>query len=307
MAFEIDTPPLCLTMDGAEREHDYVGEHAETTSGVVLPAVLRGLDVSKVETRTDFVRELAKSLPLNEYNLPVYVYNPAFLDIRPLTSMERAEAKQTLADNLSIAITNLQYDHGYPTIKDDQPFWSQLPWETRTGFDAFLQYLELQGARGIHKIVNIEPGLLQEWFHENYWNHRAVAYDSFLAAHHARLRETRIFKVQDDHYRKSEKMLQKVTDAFDLVSLEDMAKVEPEKLAAMFSKIAKVQQDSVTVGVPKDGNPSVGPSVEVVMRQAAQKQGQIRKIDTDNVDMEALLANPEALDMAQELIIKVNK
>jgi hypothetical protein len=311
MAFEIDELPISMTMDGPDRESDYAGEHAASSTGantvIGLPAALRSLDVSRVETRVDFVRELAKTLPLNEYNLPIYLYNPAFLDIRPLLEMDRAEAKQSLADGLTNAITNLEYDHGYPTLKNDQPLWSQLPWETRPAFEAFLQYLQQEGARGTHHIVNIEPGLLKEWFHENYWHYRAVAYDSFRAAHHARLREARIFSVQDSHYRKSEAMLQKVYNAFESIPSDKLAEVEPEKLAAMFSKLAKTQQDAVLVGVPKDGAVSPGPSVEVVMRAAAQKQGQIRKVETDNSDFDALLQDPAALEMAQELIIKVNK
>lgn len=307
MAFEIDHAPIGLTMDGPDREHDYRGEHELPQQVVGLPAALRSLDASKIENRTDFVRELARTLPLNEYNLPDYLYNPAFLDIAPLANMDRMEAKQQLADGLTNAITMLQYDHGYPTIKDDQPLWSQLPWESRAAFEGFLQYLQQEGARSTSKIPNLEPGLLKEWFHENYWLTRSVAYDSFLAAHHARLRESRIFKVQDDHYRKAELMLKKVTDAFDALTVDDFAKEGPNALANMFSKIAKVQQDSLTVGVPKDGAVGPGPSVEVVMRQAAAKQGQIRKVDTDTADMDALLNDPAALEMAQELIIKVTK
>ena len=311
VAFEIDPAPPCITLDAAEREHDYIGEHAESmpseTEIVALPAVLRGLDVSKVETRTDFVRELSRTLPLNEYNLPIYVYNPAFLDIRLLLDTQRTEAKHLLGDMLTNAVTYVQYDHGYPTIKDDSPLWSQLPWETTTGFAAFLQFLELEGARGIHKIPSVEPGLLREWYHENIWAFRAKAYDAYLTAHHARLREKRIFTVQDDQFKKSQKLLQKVNDALEAKSNEHMESLDFDKLVTSFARLAKVQQDSLGIGTSKDGTPPMGSSVEVIMRKAAEGQGQIRKVDNDTVDMESLLSDPQALEAAQELIIKVNQ
>lgn len=309
MAFEIEEAPLCLTMSGAEREHDLTSE-AEAVSQPetsLLPAVLRGLDVSKVETRTDFVRELSRTLPLNEYNLPIYVYNPAFLDVRLLLSSERADAKHLLGDMLTNSITYLQYDHGFPTLKDDLPIWSQLPWESRTAFEGFLQYIELPGARGIHKIESIEPGLLKEWFHENLWAVRSSAYDAFLTAHHARLREKRIFTVQDDHFKKSERLLQKVTDALEAKTTEDMSGVDFDKLVGSFARLAKVQQEALGIGSGKDGLPPASTNVEVIMRRAAASQGQVRKVDNDSVDMEALLNDPAALDAAQELIIKVNQ
>lgn len=312
MAFEIDEAPACITLDGAEREHDYIGEHAETqhataTDTYALPAVLRGLDVSKVETRTDFVRELSRTLPLNEYNLPIYVYNPAFLDVSMLLTTARQEAKHLLGDMLTNSITHVAYDHGYPTIKDDQPFWSQLPWETRGAFEGFLQYISQDGARGIHKILSIEPGLLKEWYHENVWQYRAKAYDAYLTAHHARLREKRIFSVQDDHFGKSQRLLEKVTTALEAKTVEHMESMDFDKLVGAFTKLAKVQQDALGIGAAKDGMPQVGSSVEVIMRRAAEGQGQVRKVDNDSVDMETLLNDPEALDAAQELIIKVNQ
>lgn len=308
MAFEIDEAPLCITLDAAEREGDHIGEHAETTSTAsALPAVLRGLDVSKVETRTDFVRELSRTLPLNEYNLPIYIYNPAFLDISLLVIEGRENAKQMLGDMLTNSIIYLQYDHGYPTLKDDMPIWSRLPWETTTGFEGFLQFLEQDGARGIHKIVSIAPDLLKEWYHENAWMYRARAYDAYLTAHHARLREKRIFSVQDNQYKKSEALLERVTKAIESKSSEHWETLDADKLISAFARLAKVQQEALQIGAAKDGGVNVGSSVEVIMRKTADSQGQIRKVDNDMVDMESLLADPQALEAAQELIIKVNR
>ena len=312
MAFEIDVAPPCIALDTAEREHDYIGEHAETSSASspdisMLPAVLRGLDVSKVETRTDFVRELSRTLPLNEYNLPTYVYNPAFLDVGMLLTKDRGDAKNLLADMLTNSITYIAYDHGYPTIKGDMPFWSQLPWESKSAFEGFLQYLELPGARGIHQIPNITPDLLKEWFHENTWNYRAAAYDVYRAAHHARLREKRIFEVQDDHYSKSRRLLEKVTTALEAKTTEHMESMDFDKLVTSFARLAKVQQEALEIGAGKDGNPQLASSVEVIMRKTAEKQGHVRKVDNDSVDMETLLNDPAALEAAQELIIKVNQ
>lgn len=310
MAFEIDDAPACITLDAAEREHDYIGEHAETTQEAQisqLPAVLRGLDVSKVETRTDFIRELSRTLPLNEYNLPIYVYNPAFLDVKLLLEHDRANAKQLLADMLTNSIAYVQYDHGFPTLSGEMPIWGKLPWETTTGFEGFLQFLEQEGARGIHKIPNISPDLLKEWFFENLWSIRGQAYDAYKVAHHARMREQRIFTVQDDQFKKSSQLLEKVTQAIIDKPKEHWDSLDADKLVGAFTRLTKAQSDALMIGVSKEGDLRTGTSVEVTMRRAAEGSGLVRKIDNDSVDMESLLNDPVALEAAQELIIKVNR
>lgn len=315
MVFEIADAPPCITLDGPDRQHDYLGEHEETriegqSEVSHLPAVLRGLDVSKVETRTDFVRELNRTLPLNEYNLPIYVYRPDLLDPKLLTQSDRSAAKSMLADMLTNSITYLSYDHGFPTIIEDRPFWGQMPWESRDAFAGFLQYLDIPGARSLHKIPNITPDLLVEWFHQNCWSHRATAYDAFRVAHHARLREQRLMGVQDSQFRMTENLLAKVNKALEDKTDDDFKLLEFDKLVNSFDKLAKAQREVVGMssggGIGKDGLPLGGTSVEVVMRKVADSRGQIKTINNDLVDMEALLADPAALESAQELIIKVN-
>lgn len=312
--YDIDeNVPLCLTMGGGEREHDLKSEAEELAevaplSEVALPAVLRNLDMSKVETRTDLIRELSRSIPLNEYNLPIYIYRPDLLDPAAMLQVERTEAKGRLADALNTSITYLSYDMGFPTLSSDQPFWARLPWESEQGFLAFLQYLDLDGARSIHKIDSIPMESLREYQHQNYWKYRAVAFDAFKAAHHHRLREKRIFEVQDQQYVKAGRLLEKVNS--QLTSM-DVGDIPFDKLVGAFEKLAKVQRESIgmgqTAGMDKNGAPLTGTSVEVVMRNSAQKNHQERKVENDNFEMDLLLADPDALEQAQELIIRVSK
>lgn len=306
MAFDYEEAPIGITLDGGAREHDYAGEGQKPTLEAILPPALRGIDASKVETRTDLVRELNRTLPLNEYNLPLYIYRPDLLDPQALLQTDRPSARQQLADMLANSITNLNYDLGYPTLgKDDTPFWGQLLWESNTAFETFLTYLELEGVRGLHSIQNVLPELASEWYHQNCWKYRAQAFDAFRVAHHARMREQRIFSVQDDHYKKGQKLFQKVFDHLNSKPIEDL---EFDKGVNALEKLSKIVQSTLGMQASnKDPNPTTGTSVEVVMRKTAETQHIVRKTDQDGIDMESLLSDPAALERAQELIIRVSR
>lgn len=306
MAFDFEEAPIGITLDGGIREHDYAGESPQQSIDVALPAALRGLDVSRVETRTDLVRELNRALPLNEYNLPLYIYRPDLLDPQALLQMDRPSAKQQLADMLANSIVHLSYDLGYPTIgKGDTPFWGQLLWESKQAFETFLAYLELDGVRGLHNIENVLPELASEWYHQNCWKLRAQAFDAFRVAHHSRMREQRIFSVQNDHYLKGQKLFQKVFNHLEKLPLDEL---EFDKGVNALEKLSKIVHSTLGIAASnKDPNPTIGTSVEVVMRKTAESQHVVRKNDQDSVDMESLLNDPAALERAQELIIRVSR
>lgn len=314
--YEIEQTPLSILDPVREREGDLGDVSGESALARVTDNLssnaFRGLDFARIETRTDLVRELTRTLPLNEYNLPVYVYRTDLLTWDPFAwqreSQEDPIALRTkLSDQLTAATIYLGYHQGYPTVKGEEPFWGQLEWESRHGFEAFLQYLDQHGARTLHRMDNIEPGLLREYYHQNYWHLRATAYDAFQAAHHARLRERRIFEVEDQHYTRAKKLFDKVATHLEGVTEEELADIPFDRLAGALEKISRVQRVAVGLNTTsKDGAPVGQSSVEVVMRQVAERSAPTKKTD-DFVDMDILLNDPETLSQAQELIIKVSK
>lgn len=308
--YVIEEAPHSITDAARDRESDLEGPNtvSDVATELVASNTFKGLDLGKIDSRTELVKELTRLLPLNEYNLPVYIYRTDLLAWdQHLLLRDPPVFKQMLSEQLTSATIYLGYHQGYPTVKGEAPFWSKLEWESQNGFEAFLQYIDQAGARTLHSMVNLEPGLLREWYHQNYWHLRAVAFDAFQAAHHARLRERRIFEVEDQHYTRSKKLFDKVAAHLENVSEDELKEISFDKLAGALEKISRVQRTAVGLSsTGKDGAAVGQSSVEVVMRQIAERSAPTRKVE-DNVDMDILLSDPEALQQAQELIIKVSK
>lgn len=268
-----------------------------------LPPVLRHIDFEKVKTRRDMIFELCKYLPLNEYNLPMYFYRADLLEHPdPLRPIEDVQA------NLESATVYINYHQGFPTLSKDRPFWAKFEYETQEAFDAFKLYLEIRGARTTHKVVELyREDLVEEWYSIYYWRFRSLAYDMFTAAHHHRMREHRIFELQDAHYARSERIFGSVVAALEAKTPEDWDKEKPKDLVAIMSTLADVQRKALSIG-PSGASEAVNKNtpIEAIMKQSAETSSPTIIVDDDN-NMASLLADPDMLDKAQDLIIEVNK
>jgi hypothetical protein len=287
-----------------EREGDMIGEGSAVAlvpTDVETPINTHGLNLSRVETKLDLIKEAARTLPTNEFNLPTYIYRTDLL------SVEVIQKPENLEPMLEAARIYLEYHHGFPTLGGEQPFWSKLPWETDSQFAAFLFYLELEGARNLQKIQSVAPDLLSQYYHSYYWAQRALAYDMYRAAHHERLRHQRIFEVEDTHWKAAKGLFNRLSTALDGVDLKD---VEPDKLVKMMSTAAQIQRAaaglSPTGAVKGDDKGPKSPSVEISMRQIAENQG-AKPTHVDELDFSQIYNDPEALKAAQSLVIKVNR
>jgi hypothetical protein len=280
----------------------------DSPSMVPVPYVHRALgsvSIDDIETRSDLIKELTKHIPLNEFGLPQYYYRPDLLDVQVVCgSMKRGEA--TFVDEiLQSAIVPLWFTQGFPSIGDDLPIWGCLPFESKEAHAAFLQYAELEGIRSLHMVTAFPPEQLREWFHLYYWTSRAKALDMFKTAHHARLREQRIMQLEDTHWVEGEKIFRKIAAAIGNKSQEDLDKMEIDKLISSLEKVSKIQRGAVRADViAKENETPRNTSVEVIMRQTAEAEGKI--VESNEFDMD-LLQDPDVLEKAQELIIKVNK
>lgn len=286
------------------------GDLPEPQSSEITPYIPMGLrqtKISDIQSRSDLVRELAKQIPVNEYGLPQYYYRPDMLDKDLLLTYMEQQKADYVDKILQSAVYPISYGQGFPTQPDNNPVWGQMPWEDKEAYDAFTQYLELEGIRNLAAIISIKLDLLGVWFDTNYWFSRAKAYDVFKFAHHARVRENRIMKLENDHWVEGEKIFRKLVNAIGNKTAEELNNMEVDKLISSLERVTKIQNSAVgrsNTGRNSDGETPKVPSVEVVMRQVTGDQSQ--KVESDEFDA-SLLSDPEVLAQAQELIIKVNK
>jgi hypothetical protein len=295
---------------------------------------LQRLDPKRIRSRAEFIKELSALLPTNDYNLPRYIYRSDLLDhtiLLPLTTSSPespcADAVTNLFgepttpttltpseanDILMSSIVPLDYNQGFPALPNGLPFWDKFDHEPANAFTCFANYLSIAGARTLSecaKLTGESAAVLYEWHNLYYWAFRARAYDMYRAAHQARLREARIFKTEDQHYLAAEGLFTSISNRLNSLTEEDWQAIDPDKLVNMLDKVAKLQRLSAglssTSGEPTKSAPT-GVSVEVEMRNIAQKSHQAQLSD-DSFDSALLLSDPDVLNTAQELIIKVGK
>lgn len=327
----VDAPVRPSVLDAEPIEQEILPPLPKTQAVEVYQPIAQNpihrLNFEKLDSRREIMQALTPLLPINEFNLPRYIYRADLIDrtalhdayacaiqrhLSPTISSSEESAPGTDVVNvealLNNAILHLQYHHGYPTLKDGTPFWARLSYESADSYSAFLRYLELPGARSFTQMPSVHSEQLEEWYHLYYWSFRASAYDMYQNVHHERMRVNRIMRTEDNHYVEAEKLFSRVSKALAEIPDDELAKVEPEKLVAMMEKIARLQR--VSTGMPANGGMTEGNqprpvSVEVQMRQVAKGSGEQNTADIE-FDADALLANPEALIAAQELIVKVS-
>lgn len=268
-----------------------------------VPYAFRNLKTDIIITRSDLIRELTKQIPLNEYGLPIYLYRPDLLDPNIiLGSMKRGE--NTFVDEMmQAANVQITYEQGFPTIGHQTPMWGQLDFEPKEAFDEFLRYAELPGIRTLHCLSHTSKDILEDLFHLNYWAPRARALDMFKAAHHARLREHRIMDLEDNHFIQGEAIFNRINAAIKNKTDEELQAMDVDKLIASLEKVARLQRSAVGLSSTKGDEAPKSTSVEVMMRRVADEK--VASVVDDAFDM-TLLDNPETLDMAQDLIIRIS-
>lgn len=292
---------------------------------------LRSLDPYRLNSHWQLIEQLTGSLPLNEYDLPVFIYRADMLDYVQIANTLLAASTGTTADpqiatttsfgpaqhpadsmqdiqaSLEAATLPLTYDEGYPVLPSGVPFWSQMEFESVEAYKAFISYLELGGVRQISNLISYEIDEVREYFHTYYWSFRVKAFDLYRVAHHQKVKLQRMLSTEDNHFKMAEKLITKVQTYLEGMILDD-ENISPEKAINMLEKLVKIQR--ISAGLPANGESketdgsrrTVAP-VNVIMQQISAGAGTgARKVDSD-VDL--LLEDPDAVDLAQELIIKM--
>jgi hypothetical protein len=285
---------------------------------------LRNVDPKKVNTAWQLIEQLSPGLPSNEYDLPIFIYRPDMLDYaaiaRSLAAGEHdttptlvgpAQAPvlgtQEMNAMLEAAIVPLSYNEGFPVLPSGMPFWTQLEYEPKEAYDAFVNYLELGGARQISQLIAYNLDELKEYYHMYYWTHRVKAFDLYKVAHHQKVKLQRMLATEDSHYRTAERLMRKLETYFEGVTFDE-DNISPEKAVGILEKLVKIQR--VSVGLPANGESKENPGnertvtpVNVIMQQISQNKDASKTKQGNDVDL--LLEDPDAVELAQELIIKM--
>lgn len=270
-------------------------------------------------TKASIMRALNKEIPLNkDYQLPEYIFRADLIpeDVQDMDSLER----DTYLNN---AIVELDYDQGFPTLPNAEPFWSKLQCEGLDAFKAFTAYLDMprppkgeaQPVRQLHMLkalTNQSIDMLLSFSHLYYWNQRAVAYDAFVVASHAKMKEHRLLAAEAQHYEMSTRFIAE-TEQLLMDKLNDpYADVSAKEVLDVLKFMIQTQRLSLgvapfSVGLPANVAPPMNQSLEVIMRTLTKTSSGADGIRTISAQdsTKKLFENPEDLAIAQELIIKL--
>lgn len=266
---------------------------------------------------------LSRGIPLNQYSLPEYIYRVDMLDTSHFTTLlqstttisfppdkAQANALNDATAMLESAVMHFKYTEGFPSFENGIPFWQKLPFEPEEAYQAFVAYLELGGARQVHKLISYDIDIINEYFHTYYWNWRVVAFDLYRAVHHQRLKIQRMISTEDDHFRKAEKFFAKVTDWLEKADFSDEDfGMTPEKAVGMMEKLVKIQRISVGLTATGESKENTAPRPETPVQVLVQTIGHtnVSTKGDDDEDLDDLYNNPDAIEHAQSMIIEMQK
>lgn len=286
--------------------------------------------VPQTMTKGQLFRLLNQQIPLNEYQIPEYIYRA---DLIP---ENLGEMSPTLRNKfLEGAALPITFDHGYPALEETTPFWEKLPAESEDAFNAFMVYLEMPEKSQhenpvrllpmIAEVTKVALGKVTEWCHMFYWHYRSRAYDLFLIVCHRKQREQRLMSIEGKHFQMAEKYLDKVGTILgyklDSAISElgaaasegggELDELRIKDLTDIVEKLVKIQR--ISVGLPANGTTQI----QSEGMRFATTNDQLKNIAKENSgtqttsmrppEMDKLLANPDDLAMMQDLIVRTQE
>jgi hypothetical protein len=309
------TPTPTDPLDSAPPQHaaPHLGTQQQTLD---LPSTIAGpvrtIQYSAIHDRRTLIEQLSRTIPINPYGLPEFLYRPDLLDPTKFDHYPTALEARGLQQLLGSAILNLNYAEGYPSLPTGLPVWARLEWEEDEPYNIFNEYLEQPGVRTIYGLqgISLDQGL--EWFTLNYWSWRAKAYDLYQAAHEQRMRVRRILKTEGSHYELAEKLLNQVRQRVAAFSEEELEAIDPIAAVNMMEKLVRVQR--VSLGLPAAGALDESKAlartplpIDLQMRKLTKDSIYDEQRRQDDTEIDILRDSPEALEMAQDLILKLGR
>jgi len=333
--FPYDREAIFLDDDAYNRDNLLTSTEVVDYSKYFGNSPLKRLNAQGVDCTWKLIDRLEQTIPQNEFALPIYYYRadmlntpyiidiiasiqptPILLDDNSTTTTSFVPVKRepedirNLVNHVDAALTPLYYIDGIPTQETGRYFWECLPHEPQRCHDAFLKFLEIPGIRKFSDVMGYNPLDLREWYYVYYWAIRAKAFDLYKVAHHQRMRLQRMLSIEDNHFKIAAGLLAKLENYLgDVVLDED--NITPEKAVNIMEKLVKIQR--ISVGLPANGESKESLNTQqrelvptnVVMQQITQNNIQTNITSGEEIDI--LLEQPEAVEAAQDLIIKMQK
>lgn len=306
--------------------------------GIYRPDLLPQVEIQSPQVSTELLDdteldELSDSDPYQDRDLFIGLED-ALSDcdeepqkVRDLVPKQRSLADQLSHSDIQVSYVPLTYDEGYPTLPHGSSLWGQFPFEPPNAYQAFQEYLRMAHESGlgvrmlgelpnfaVGKGMTLSMGDIHEYYHLFYWGVRSRAFDMFQLASMQKQQELRATVVVDKQYTIANKAMARLEEFLE--DEEDFWDVMTPKTAVDLLKVAAGLQRT-SVGLPATGPPqhrpgedSRGSSVEFILRQFAQKSGGMQEgelLDESGDLLDGILNDPEAISVAQELILRMNK
>ena len=281
------------------------------------------------ETPTTDIASLDAISPNARYSMqiPMLMGDSKFSPVAKAVGLPR-HALDAFEEDIDAAFVSLDYTEGFPTIAS-KPFWMQLAFEPPSAYINFEQYLrqaDIKGIRQLHLLEsdhNSSADLLEE-YSLYYWAERAKAFDTFNIIHRRRERERQALTVENQHLMMGNRLFD-ICESYLTANASELEEtLSPKNFVEMLKMATTLQR--ISVGLPANGpSPASaehpitgeGKSIEVTLRQIAasnqvpatnngQSSAQAEKEAQQNV-LRSLLSDPDSLNLAQELIVRVNK
>jgi len=256
-------------------------------------------------TKDIAVQILLKTLPRNEYGLPVAYIRSDLLpyDLEVLTQGD--------VDNATV---KLDYSEGYPTTVKGTLFWSILEHEPPNEFQLFRRFIAQAEEVGIRQLEllaqheGVDLYKLTVASREFLWSVRAKAHDLFQAAADKKRREFRIRSTENSHFSSAGKLIEQLLPFFN--DPEWIQNLSPLEAIESLEKLYKIQRLSLGLTGQNSSSftaPGGGETVEVIMRQLVGQGGGNGQTSEMSDDITALMADPVFGMKAQELIIRATR
>ncbi len=278
-----------------------------------LPGSTNGiLPEARSTSRVVIFERLSKQIPLNDFGLPTFLYRSDLIPENIVKSDE--EERKSILNSASI---DINYREGFPTFENGNPIWHRMPHESDEDFALFESYQGQSKTNGYRQlaIMDYPERLVQELYVYNYWSVRVKAHDMFIIAAHRKMREHRIMSAEDFQYVESTRLLETLQLRMkSLFSEERLSELEPHQAVKMLKDLFAIQRSSLGIlpstsqrgAKAADSEPSPHASMEVVLRSIAKQQGAGEgSNENKEQNLKALLSDPQAVGMAQELIIRM--
>ncbi len=295
--------------------------------------------------KAQIIRDLSSSVPKNDFGLPTYIYRADLLPrtFEDLSLTEQQDICETAIVELDYSegfpmqpdgepfwnrltfepseahkafITYLDMPRSNSCHASQKKFTSSA-WSAsnhKQGLAAPVRQLHL-----IKDLIGCTTDELLSMFYIYNWAARVQAYDMFVIASHAKQQEYRLLDTENNHFLMAQKYIQFAETFLDQVfASPGEYELSPKEALDLLMKMVQLQRISLGVmpnapgsgkndssnGVPQNA------SMEVILRTMAQKSNGDSAASSANGNtssdfMQRIFDNPDDLDQAQELIVRI--